>query len=106
MINDLEGGPLPTADEVRAAMDRHLLWPATSPAEEPGRAVRAAGVMAARLGQLASAEPAGAAGIAEMLAVVVQTLAARHAGCTVCGCASCLYLADAGAVAQAWQDGL
>lgn len=108
MIENLEvavatyPGPVPTLDEIRAARDRHGLWPEPGqPAA--GRDVRAASLLAARLAQLAQAEPDTAGDIAAMLAASVQVMADRHGRCAVVGCTRCLYLADAGAITRAWE---
>jgi hypothetical protein len=101
MIDNLEvragsAGPRPVSSEIDAAQERLDLY--------PDRDQAAVAALTARLAQLAAVHPPAAVAVAGRLVDAVTVLTDGHAGCPRVGCTICLYLADAGAVAVAWQD--
>lgn len=88
-------GPAPTADEIHAAAERLAL--------RVDLDLAAVQTIAARLGQLAAAEPRHARPIASALALAVDALRRWHTDCSTVGCTRCLYLADAAAVVAGWR---
>lgn len=88
-------GPWPTPDEVAAARERLALHPA-----ERREAVAAAAIVH----RLVRAHEAGGPVHLAALLLAAEASAERHGDCRTTGCAVCLYLADAVAIAEALRD--